>query len=368
MAFAPVSPLVVDGLAKFLSLAYHRMIESAIFTFVDLNLADLLVNAPFDRGLTVDEIINKGGQSTWNKEILYRILRPCIDAGIVERVNDDKHFVLTESGAMLTSNHLSHARDLIKLMLGPEITSTASQLSSLARGEGPSGTFLTYGVDLYTLLSRPDQKEYLDTFNGAMTAFTLQTGDRLVSAIDFGRFETLVDIGGNRGTFMAQILQYYPSVKHGITFDLLQVINEVNNGEEFELQKISKDRYTFVAGSMFDSSTIPQADAYLIKHVLHNHTDEKVKEALSAIRQANESSNRKTVTVFIVEYIILADGAVSNWQSHAMDVTMASTYGSAKERTSEEFQYLLEQSGFHFKQLYPVQAPTSLIEAVFTKA
>ena len=107
--------------------------------------------------------------------------------------------------------------------------------------------------------------------------------------MDFGPFDTLVDLGANTGTFLAQILQYYPSVKHGIAFDLARVIDEVNNGEAFQSRHISKDRYAFTASDMFDSSTIPQADAYLIKQILHDFSDETVVAILSAIRRANES-------------------------------------------------------------------------------
>jgi hypothetical protein len=93
------------------------------------------------------------------------------------------------------------------MMFGPELTNVASKLSNVARSEGPTGTILTYGVDPYTLVSRPDEKELLSTINTAMTPFSLHTGDRLVSAINFGRFETLVDVESNRSTCMAQILQ-----------------------------------------------------------------------------------------------------------------------------------------------------------------
>jgi hypothetical protein len=115
---------------------------------------------------------------------------------------------------------------------------------------------------------------------------------------------------------------------------------------------------------MFNVSTIPQADAYILKRILHNNTDEKAIAALSAIRQVNQGSNRKTVTVFIVEHIILADGAVSNWHSHGMDLTMAAYCGNAKERTQEEYEQLLVKSGFKFKILYPIESPDSIIEGV----
>ena len=124
-----------------------------------------------------------------------------------------------------------------------------------------------------------------------MTAVSQYVGDRLATAVDFGRFDTLVDFGANSGTFLAQVLKHNLSVKHGIVFDMARVIEQVNNGEIFQSRHIPKDRYSFVAGDVFNPSTIPQADAYLIKQLLHDFSDEKVVAILSAIRQANENTS-----------------------------------------------------------------------------
>jgi hypothetical protein len=71
-----------------------------------------------------------------------------------------------------------------------------------------------------------------------MTPFSMQAGAKLVVGVDFSRFKTMVDLGGSCGTFLAQILAHYPTIQHGIVFDLLHVINQFNNGEEFKLHKI----------------------------------------------------------------------------------------------------------------------------------
>ena len=73
MAFAPISPLTMDGLNKFLSMAYHQFINHAIYTFADLRIADQLIHAPSDCGFTTEEIIHNGGRQ-WNSQLLYRIL------------------------------------------------------------------------------------------------------------------------------------------------------------------------------------------------------------------------------------------------------------------------------------------------------
>ncbi|CAF3777456.1 unnamed protein product [Rotaria sp. Silwood1] len=72
MAFAPVSPLIVDDLPKFLSMVYHQFINQVIYTFANFSIADRLVIAALDRGFTVKEIMNDE-QSEWNQDLLYQI-------------------------------------------------------------------------------------------------------------------------------------------------------------------------------------------------------------------------------------------------------------------------------------------------------
>ena len=321
--------------------------------------------------MTAEEIIGDD-ESKWNSALVHRILRACVDAGLVEQVKnniDDKHFVLTESGMMLTSNHPSHIRDLIRWTCGPIHTNASTHLPDIVRGEGSGSGIarISDGLDLYALLYQPQNQHMLKAFGGAMTAMARYNNPKLVLGVDYSRFSSLVDVGGGRGAFLAEILHQYPTIPHGINFDLPHVVDRYKNGEEFNSLNISKERYTFVGGDMFDFSTIPKADAYLLKFMLHNYNDEKAIDILSSINKANEEHTERLVTIFIVELIILPDGAVSNWLSHGADVAMAYMFEKGCERTVQEYRQLLEQAGFEFKQLYPLQTPMSIIEAVRIK-
>ncbi|CAF4852082.1 unnamed protein product [Rotaria sp. Silwood1] len=333
-------------------MTYHELISWAVYAFAELGIADRLIHAAMDNGFTVEEIIGDD-RPKWNSQLLYRILRTCVYGGLVESINDDKHFILTQSGKMMTSDHPSHVRDHIRWSFGPIFTGACLQLSDIVRGEG-IGTGIariSNGLDFYTLMAQPDQKELLSMFSGSMTTFSTQTGSQLVTGVNFSLFNTIVDVGGSRGTLLAQILENYPTIQQGIVFDLPHIVNQFENGEEFELRKIHKDRWSFVAGDMNDSSTIPLADAYVLKHILHDFNDSKCVEILSSIRKANKSRKGLTTTVFIIEHIILPDGALSNWQSHAFDIGMAVLFDNAHERTQDEYEELLKKSGFEMKNI-----------------
>jgi hypothetical protein len=66
-------------------------------------------------------------------------------------------------------------------------------------------------------------------------------------------------------------------------FDLDHVIEnaKVTSPNEFERRHIDSNRYEFMVGDMFNSETLPQADAYMLKFIIHDWNDEKAIEMLS---------------------------------------------------------------------------------------
>jgi hypothetical protein len=187
----------------------------------------------------------------------------------------------------------------------------------------------------------------------------------MVSIVDFTRFNKLVDIAGGLGTLLSSVLEKNSNL-HGILFDLEHVIEnaKTNNPNEFERKQIQSNRYEFVAGDMFNSNTIPQADAYILKFIIHDWNDEKSIEILQSIRNANKTQTEKTISIFIVETIILSNEK-DNFVAHAMDLDMLSLLGS-KERTLTEYINLLNQSGYELKQVYKTKSGMAIIEATTT--
>ncbi|UJR17154.1 hypothetical protein I4U23_004050 [Adineta vaga] len=214
-------------------------------------------------------------------------------------------FILIAGNIAYASDNPSHARDYICYYFGSIATNTGYQLTKSVRGQCKGSGFAEKKFQVVLIF---------------MTCLSTYTGTELVTGVDFGRFETLVDLSGNRGTFLAQILQHYENIRHGFVFDLPQCM-------------------------------IPQADAYILKYLLHVFDDEICVATLSSIRKANENHSDSSLTIFIVEHIILNDYA----------------YSAARERTEQEYQVILEKAGFQLKKLYPLQAPDSIIEATFIK-
>jgi hypothetical protein len=359
----------VAGIPKYLSFFTNRLLETSVWTFADLGVADLLAAA--DSPQTANELAQKQG---WNTEFLYRLLRCVADAEIVREIKLDQtiesektnRFELTEDGRLLTSNHPSKVRDLLCFTLSPLVKKSSIYLPQLIREGYSKGNGAQQVIDnetLFDYFQKEENQIMARHFNGAMTTFSINQSQAVVDTIDFGRFNTIIDIGGGLGYLLSLILENYTTVKHGICFDLSNVIQHSESENEFEKRKISKDRYQFIAGDMFNAKTIPQGDAYIMKSILHDWSDDKSINILKSLRAA---IHEQQATLFIVELVILPETEQNkgiNHPANTLDIHMMIMV-SAKERSQKQYEHLLEQSGFRFKQLHRTETAFSVIEAV----
>ena len=133
---------------------------------------------------------------------------------------------------------------------------------------------------------------------------------------------------------MCSILQAQPHLR-GIVFDQPEVVQDL---QELWAPKLGvEDRCRYVAGDMF--KTVPVADAYSLKMILHDWNDAECMEILSCIRRA--ASGR--AHVFIAEQIV--PGPNEPHPSKLFDLHMM-CWGGGQERTEAEYMGLLEGSGW----------------------
>lgn len=371
------SPLELKGLSKYLSLNCHRSLARAVWTFCELGIADLMVE--YQAPITASQLSKLNGND-WNAEFLYRLLRAIADVGIIKQLNKDNEdfnkcvcpeatiqYELTEDGLLLTSNHSSKARDMVRVDLGPHAEKSAAYLPNVIKFgyKNGNGFEQAFGCDVFEYMQKEENKDYADTFNNSMVAYTNLEMSSILSLIDFARFNKLVDVAGGLGTLLSNILEKNPHL-YGILFDLSHVIENAKAADpnEFQQRHIESTRYEFVAGDMFNSKTVPSADAYILKYILHDWNDEKCIQILQSLRDTNKNQGKKTITIFIVEMVISSDSK-DYWEAHVIDLDMLVGVGS-KERNVAEYINLLKKSGYELKQLYKTSRLMSIMEAVTT--
>jgi hypothetical protein len=105
-----------------------------------------------------------------------------------------------------------------------------------------------------------------------------------------------------------------------------------------------EDRCAYVAGDMFND--VPAADAYIMKMILHDWSDDECIKILSIIYRRVSNGG----TVFIAEHMV--PGPENPHFSKLFDIHMMCV-ASGRERTAEEYTDLLKRAGWkHTKTLH----------------
>jgi SAM-dependent methyltransferase len=218
---------------------------------------------------------------------------------------------------------------------------------------GGSAAERVLGKDMFAYMR--EHPEVAEQFNRAMAAISAMLSPPVVAAYDFSRFRCIADIGGGTGRQLADILRAHPTLT-GILFDLPHVIDEARS---VVANSGVSDRTQLETGSFFD--VVPRgADAYVLKHVLHDWDDERAAQILAACRKAVPDDGR----LLIIERA-MPERAVpgSSAEPFLLDLQMLMMTPGGRERTEGEFRALLSGSGFNLVRVVPTTAPISVIEA-----
>ena len=172
----------------------------------------------------------------------------------------------------------------------------------------------------------------------------------MTDAYDFSGIHVLADIGGGNGSLLTTVLQKNPQLK-GMLYDLPGVTERA----KANLQAAGVlDRCQVIGGSFFES--IPAgADAYLMRHIIHDWDDEKSLTILKNVHRVIPPAGR----LLVVEGVIPSGNEPSF--SKLLDLTMLTIPGG-KERTADEYRDLFAAGGFELTGIVPTQAEVSVIE------
>jgi hypothetical protein len=154
----------------------------------------------------------------------------------------------------------------------------------------------------------------------------------------------IADIGGGIGSQLSSILDAHPACR-GVLFDQPDVVSEARDD----------DRIERIGGDFFKDVPV-QADAYVMRWVLHDWSDEESVAILTNMKKAMRPHAR----LMVVESVITdtPDFDLGKWMD--MNMMMMST---GRERTAAEFGDLLAQSGFELEQIVPTPSPLSIVDA-----
>ena len=160
----------------------------------------------------------------------------------------------------------------------------------------------------------------------------------------FSGLGKIVDVGGGRGSLVAAILKTHPQMS-AILFDLAPVIESAT---DFIGAQGLESRCELVSGDFFDS--VPGgADAYILKHIIHNWENDSAIAILKNCRRAMTGTAR----LLLVEMVIPPGNESS--LGKLSDINMLVMQGGF-ERTQAEHEALLRVAGFKLEKIISTQS------------
>ncbi|GAB3444129.1 methyltransferase [Streptomonospora sediminis] len=215
---------------------------------------------------------------------------------------------------------------------------------------GTTQAVAAYGTDIFDYYARTPDEAAL--FTQAMGNLTAPMTDQAAEYIDTSSTSLAVDVGGADGSLVQELMVHNPRL-HGAVVDLPHVVPD---SAESARKKGLEDRFSAVPGDFFES--VPAADLYLLKFVLHDWDDEACVRILGNCRAALRENGR----VVIVEmHMAPGDTGVAP----LMDLNMLSVSPSGSEREIGEYDALLSAAGLRRTATHrPPRSQYCYLEAV----
>ena len=296
-------------------------ISQMVHVAAKLGLADLLADGP----RTADELAAATGT---HARSLYRLLRALASVGVFSEA-DDGRFAQTPLSESLRRD-VPGSQWAMAVMMGDEHYHAWGDLLESVR-TGQTAFDRLYGKPLFDYLG--EHPEQAEIFDAAMTSIHGRETQAVLDAYDLSGVGVLADVGGGNGSNLIGILGRYPEMR-GVLFDLPHVVERA----AANLERAGLASRCQVVGGDFFGPIPVEADAYLLRHIIHDWDDEKAGLILRNIRTAMPEGAR----LLVVEHVLPPGNEPSFGK--LLDLNMLLLPGGV-ERTEEEFRRLYEAVG-----------------------
>jgi hypothetical protein len=267
---------------------------------------------------------------------LYRLMSMLSSQGVFEE-REGKVFANTPMSERMASGHPETLRSLIAFY-GEEIRSAFGSLLNAVTTGQPSFDQV-YQEPVFDYFKHHPERAAL--FQSAMAEKSKAVIQSVISQVNFKG--TICDVGGGKGHLLNAIVNANPSIDGGINFDLPEVIASLPK---------PPSKVKLQGGTFFDA--IPTADAYLMKSILHDWSDEKAVEILRSCH----TSMPDHATLYVIEPVLMTD---TRDYAKLTDVLMLAVTGG-RERSMSEYIALFNKSGFVISNVFSTPTEFRILE------
>jgi hypothetical protein len=187
-------------------------------------------------------------------------------------------------------------------------------------------------------------------FNQGMTDLSMLDSPGVADAYSFEGIHTLVDVAGGHGLLLATILDRNPHIK-AMLYEIPPVIEGAKTGPLTPFL----DRCQLIKGDMF-SSVPPGADAYIMKHIIHDWPDELCLKILKGCRAGVNAGGK----LLVVDAVIPAGNDFDSGKFLDLEMLI---FPGGHERTEKQFRDLLAAAGWKLNRVITTPA-ISIVEGV----
>jgi hypothetical protein len=315
-------------------------VAGALACLARLGIPDLVEYGP----KSADELATQLGADA---RALYRLMRATASVGVLSEGPDGK-FSQTPLSAVLRSNANPSLR-AFAIMHGLDWHGLGwSELEYCVRTGKPAIDKI-YGMPIFQFFEQRPEDGKL--FNQAMSDLSTIDSPAVADAYSFGEIHSIVDVAGGHGLLLATILARNPHMK-GTLYDMPHVVAGAHDGP----LKPMMERCTLASGDMF-CSVPADADAYIMKHILHDWPDDVCIKILKACRKAVNPGGK----------LLVVDNVIKPGNDFApgkfLDLQMLIFPGGC-ERTEKKFRDLFKAAGWKLTRVIATVAAESIVEGV----
>lgn len=311
-----------------------------VYVSAKLAISDLLQDGP----RTAEGLARQTGA---HAPSLYRLLRAAASLGLYAEEPDGR-FALAPLGELLHSEASGSQRSMALMMGEEHFRAWGDLLYSVQTGQPAFEK--QYGQPIFEFLAEHPEKAAI--FDEAMVAVHGREARAVLDAYDFSQVGKLADIGGGNGSQLRVILDAYPDMQ-GVLFDVPNVVERANPVLE---QAGLTERVHLISGDFFES--VPAgADAYLLRHIIHDWDDSRAIRILENVHAVMAEGGR----LLVIESVIPPGN--EPFFAKLLDLTMLTIPGG-RERTADEYRQLFQAAGFRVVQFIATRTEVSLIEGM----
>lgn len=314
-------------------------VSQIVAAVAQLDVADAIAD-----GKNTVEAIAKNAKA--DPSAMARLLRTAASLGIVKR-DAEGRFSTTPLGDTLRSGVPGSMRDMAVAETAPGHWLPWGKLADAVR-TGERRTPSVLGKEIWDhYAANPDEGRAFDL---AMSGFSSLLAPGIAGSIDVPAGARIADVGGSQGELLTALLGAHPGTT-GVLLDLPPVIVRAR-------ERITKlglaDRVELVGGDFFAS--VPSADLYVMKHILHDWDDAQCTQLLTSCARAMKPGGR----VLVIE-LVLPDTDQPGLPP-LMDMNMLVML-PGKERTQGEYAALFDAAGLKLTRAIATKTPFVVLEA-----